>query len=137
MEENFDGKKPEELFREVFLKCQKLRISKEELSKLPSVKKLKPKKNLNKKIRSAFYLFSAVFVLVSFLFSVGFPPVSKFFAKIWFGIHGYDPESEMCVLNMPGDLQNLFMPPFDCSICRNLTKIERVTNISPEEFEKR
>ncbi|KFM64612.1 hypothetical protein X975_14241, partial [Stegodyphus mimosarum] len=38
---------------------------------------------------------------------------------------------------MPPEVQNMFMPPVDCSMCRNLTEVERVTNISPEDFENR
>ncbi|XP_046406321.1 uncharacterized protein LOC124171223 [Ischnura elegans] len=44
---------------------------------------------------------------------------------------------DACSVYMPDQLVRALRPPEDCSMCRGLTKVEKVANISPEEFEKR
>lgn len=136
MESKFKGKEPEDLFLEIFRKCEKLGISPNEFSKFSALKKMKPKTNF--RADKVWFWFLAIFILVCALFiAIGTQPLTLFFARIWFYFRGYDIESEMCVFDMPTEVQNMFMPPFDCSACRNLTQIERVTNISPDDFETR
>lgn len=136
MENKFKGKEPEDLFLEILRKCEKLGVSPKEFSKLSAVKKLKPRSNFGGE--RLFFCFLATFILIcALVIGIGAQPLTLFFARIWFYFRGYDIELEMCVLDMPSEVQNMFMPPFDCSVCRNLTEIERVTNISPEDFENR
>lgn len=45
--------------------------------------------------------------------------------------------SGKCLISMPDSLSHAFRRPEDCSFCRNISKVDRVSNISPEEFEKR
>ena len=135
-ESKFKGKEPEELFLEILRKCEKLGVSPKEFSKLSAIKKLKSKHGFGGE--KIWFCFLASFIAIcALVIAIGTQPLTLFFAKIWFYFHGYDMEAEMCVLDMPAEVQNMFMPPFDCSICRNLTTIERVTNISPEDFENR
>lgn len=42
-----------------------------------------------------------------------------------------------CLIPMPDSLSHAFRPPEDCSFCRNITKVDRVSNISPHEFEQK
>lgn len=135
MEDKFKDKEPEDLFREIYAKCKALGISTKKLSGLTSVKKLKAKR---KSFRNGvFYWLLAALVLLSALFvSFGLQPV-LIFAKFWFYLRGLDIENEACFLDIPLEVQDIFMPPFDCSICRNLSTIQKVSNISPEEFEQK
>ncbi|GIY12431.1 cupin_8 domain-containing protein [Caerostris darwini] len=136
MDGKFKGKEPEELFQAIFSKCQKLGISPSELAKLSSIRKLRSKSKCFWK--QVLYWFLTAFVLLcAFVLSFGSEPVAAMLAKVWYHFRDYDIENEMCVLNMPPEMQNMFMPPVDCSMCRNLTEVERVTNISPHEFERR
>ncbi|GIY28769.1 uncharacterized protein CEXT_284901 [Caerostris extrusa] len=136
MDGRFKGKEPEELFQAIFSKCQKLGISPSELAKLSSIRKLRSKSKCFWK--QVLYWFLTAFVLLcAFVLSFGSEPVAAMLAKVWYHFRDYDIENEMCVLNMPPEMQNMFMPPVDCSMCRNLTEVERVTNISPHEFERR
>ncbi|XP_055372169.1 uncharacterized protein LOC129606090 [Condylostylus longicornis] len=44
---------------------------------------------------------------------------------------------ENCFLEMPSDLNKIFRPPENCNFCRNVKNIERISGISPEEFEEK
>lgn len=135
-ESQLKGKEPEELFLEILKKCEKLGIAPKEFAKLSAVRKLKSRNHFaGDKI--LFYFLASFIAVCALVIAIGSQPLTLFFAKIWFYMRGYDIEAEMCVLDMPAEVQNMFMPPFDCSVCRNLTTIERVTNISPEDFENR
>ncbi|GBN90396.1 hypothetical protein AVEN_10101-1 [Araneus ventricosus] len=136
MDEKFKGKEPEDLFRDLFNKCQKLGIPPKEFAQLSSVRKLRSKQNYFLKSISV-WLFSAFVLVCALVLSFGSEPIAVVLAKIWYHFRDYDIENELCVLNMPPEVQNIFMPPVDCSICRNLTEVERVKNISPQEFERR
>lgn len=42
-----------------------------------------------------------------------------------------------CLVSLPDSLSHAFRPPEDCGFCRNITKAERISNISPHEFEQK
>lgn len=45
--------------------------------------------------------------------------------------------SDSCLIEMPQQLAMAFRPTEDCDFCRNVTEVQRVSNISPKEFEER
>lgn len=42
-----------------------------------------------------------------------------------------------CLVSMPDSLSHAFRPPEDCGFCRNITRADRISNISPDEFEQK
>lgn len=38
---------------------------------------------------------------------------------------------------MPDTISRAFRSPEDCTFCRNIDRIERVSNLSPQEFERK
>jgi len=54
-------------------------------------------------------------------------------------MHGSDTglESVSCLLEPEGPLIEVLRPPVDCSICRNVTSVDEVVQLSSEEFEQR
>lgn len=64
-------------------------------------------------------------------------PVSRADAvTYWFGVDPRDLERLRCLMGIDSPLLlDLVRPPVDCSICRNLTTVDRVSEISPELFE--
>lgn len=44
--------------------------------------------------------------------------------------------SGKCLISMPDSLSHAFRRPEDCTFCRNITQVDRVSDISPREFEK-
>lgn len=41
-----------------------------------------------------------------------------------------------CLISLPDFLSHAFRPPEDCGFCRNITKADRISNVSPREFER-
>lgn len=45
--------------------------------------------------------------------------------------------SETCALQMPSEISKIFRLPENCNFCANVTEVERIANISPDEFERK
>lgn len=41
-----------------------------------------------------------------------------------------------CLIMLPDSFSHAFRPPEDCGFCRNITQADRISNISPHEFEE-
>lgn len=46
----------------------------------------------------------------------------------------FELEKENCFFPMPELFLDMFRPPVDCQICKNVTSVDRVRNISPKDF---
>lgn len=46
----------------------------------------------------------------------------------------FELEKESCFFPMPEIILDMFRPPVDCSMCKNVSHVDRVRNISREEF---
>ncbi|XP_023223354.1 uncharacterized protein LOC111624676 [Centruroides sculpturatus] len=57
-------------------------------------------------------------------------------SRVWFYWENIEIHEEMCTVDMPPFIQNVFMPPVDCSHCENLTHVPRISDVSPILFEK-
>ncbi|XP_064454709.1 bifunctional arginine demethylase and lysyl-hydroxylase JMJD6-like [Ornithodoros turicata] len=55
--------------------------------------------------------------------------------KLW--LWQSDVEREFCLVETPPKVQNAFMPPVDCSICKGLSQVERRQKLTPQEFQQR
>lgn len=42
-----------------------------------------------------------------------------------------------CLIALPDSVSHAFRPPEDCGFCRNIVQVDRVSNISPDEFEEK
>lgn len=64
-------------------------------------------------------------------------PVSRADAvAYWFGVDSRDLDRVRCLMGIDSPLLlDLVRPPVECSICRNLTTVDRLSQISPELFE--
>lgn len=47
---------------------------------------------------------------------------------------GTDLEEGFCLVRLPQNLQDIFLPPFDCSICKNLTIVPKISSLTKDEF---
>lgn len=45
--------------------------------------------------------------------------------------------SEECALELPSDLSKIFRSPENCNFCANVTEVERISNVTPDEFEEK
>ncbi|XP_070558073.1 uncharacterized protein [Ptychodera flava] len=57
--------------------------------------------------------------------------------QIWFEQRELDIEEERCIVENPHYIQDIFRPPVDCGICRNVTTIVKVSDLAPTEFTER
>ncbi|XP_018904172.2 uncharacterized protein [Bemisia tabaci] len=57
--------------------------------------------------------------------------------KAWFSLRRTAMDVEKCVGYVPESLSYLFRPVEDCSICLNVSQVDKVSDISPSEFEQR
>ncbi|XP_061388591.1 bifunctional arginine demethylase and lysyl-hydroxylase psr-1-like [Musca vetustissima] len=46
-------------------------------------------------------------------------------------------QSKRCTFQMPNLMRYAFRPPESCTFCENVDQIERVSNITPQEFERK
>lgn len=44
---------------------------------------------------------------------------------------------ERCALELPSELSKMFRSPENCNFCENVTEVDRIANISPDEFERK
>lgn len=49
----------------------------------------------------------------------------------------FDFNKEYCLLESLEGVEDMFRPPIDCSICQNVTEVERLSEISLSEFEEK
>ncbi|KAJ6649684.1 Locomotion-related protein Hikaru genki, partial [Pseudolycoriella hygida] len=45
--------------------------------------------------------------------------------------------SETCALELPQELSKIFRSPENCDFCQNVSKVDRIAKITPDEFERR
>nr|XP_018904172.1 PREDICTED: F-box protein At5g06550-like isoform X4 [Bemisia tabaci] len=57
--------------------------------------------------------------------------------KAWFTLRRTAMDVEKCISYVPDSLSYLFRPVEDCSICLNVSHVDKVSDISPSEFEQR
>lgn len=45
--------------------------------------------------------------------------------------------SEECALELPSELSKIFRPPENCKFCANVTEVDRISSVLPDEFEQK
>ncbi|XP_020911008.1 bifunctional arginine demethylase and lysyl-hydroxylase JMJD6 isoform X2 [Exaiptasia diaphana] len=123
-----------EAFKTLRLKARKLGIKDSTLSKVNSVSKLK------KPSRAMF--FGAILVCaLAIVIGCGVLAFKKEVITARMVAHfiadkilDFELEKETCFFPIPEIVLDIFRPPVDCSICKNVSSVDRVRNISPKEF---
>ncbi|KAK8380449.1 hypothetical protein O3P69_016792 [Scylla paramamosain] len=59
------------------------------------------------------------------------------FARFWLRWENVDLNAEQCTIDMPASVQDVFRPPVECGMCKDVVEIERVHTITPQQFEER
>ncbi|XP_064122537.1 uncharacterized protein LOC135226756 [Macrobrachium nipponense] len=59
------------------------------------------------------------------------------FTRVWLRWENIDLHVEQCTIDMPPAVQDLFRPPVDCGMCRDVTHVEKIHSVSPAFFEER
>lgn len=131
---NSNEKQVLEAFQELRKKAKKLGIKDTSLLQIESFSKLK------KPAKTQYIVAIVVCVLAVFLGCgiyavkndvISTRSIAHFIAD---KILDFELEKESCFFPMPELILDMFRPPVDCRICKNVTSVDRVRNISPAEF---
>lgn len=121
-------------FKTLRLKAKKLGIKDSNLLKVHALENLR-RPSWKRSIVSILVCILAVFIgcgVVAFKKEV---ITSKMIAQfVADKILDFDLEKETCFFPIPEFILDIFRPPVDCSICSNVSSVDRVRNISPKHF---
>lgn len=127
----------EKKIQSIIEQCESLSI--DDIEKLSNYKKLKTLSKIKSKGRCDIYLVLAVIfgllgLITTGISRIGFERVLDYSYQRIFSIDIYHEE---CLAPKLESLIDIFRPPTSCDICRNIDHIERVSNITREEFENK
>ena len=84
-----------------------------------------------------FYVFVLMLVSCGITFYLGGASFYNPLAKIYFYIRDLDIKAERCFFYMPDFIVDVSRPPVSCDICENLSIIDRISNMTSEDFERK
>ncbi|KAK2556876.1 hypothetical protein P5673_021089 [Acropora cervicornis] len=131
---NVDLQKVTDAFIALRKKAKVLGIKDSQLVKVSAVKSLK------KKRVTCFVVTSVVICLLGILSGVGVVlyqnevitrrALFKFFQNVM----DFSIDNDVCLIPYPEIILDMFRPPVNCSVCKEVHKIDRVSSLSKEEF---
>ncbi|XP_074644943.1 bifunctional arginine demethylase and lysyl-hydroxylase JMJD6-like [Tubulanus polymorphus] len=129
---------PREAFEKVYRKAIELGLKPEHFENLDSVQFIKTRKS-----NKTFWIVVSIVIAILLSCTVAFkdwPVTSRSVVDFYFEyIKKYDNgiEREKCIFPVPDFAVDVFRPVKDCSVCEGMSEVDRVSNITPEEFEKK
>ncbi|KAK3726751.1 hypothetical protein QZH41_001539 [Actinostola sp. cb2023] len=121
-------------FKALRQKAKRLGINDSSLLKVESLNKLK-KPSSTRHIAAVVVCLFAIAIgcgIFAFKKEIVTPKMLAQFAADY--ILDFDLEKENCFLPMPEIILDMFRPPVDCQVCKNVSQVDRVRGISPKEF---
>lgn len=121
-------------FRALRKKAKELGIKDSQLAKIAAVK------SLQKKRLSCFVLASIVFGLVGILCGLGLILFqqgvisSRSLYSAAQNVMDFDMDKDFCLIPYPEIILDMFRPPVNCTMCQDVHNVDRVSNLSKEEF---
>lgn len=133
-EQELDLQKVTDAFRALRKKAKELGIKDSQLGKIAAVKQIQ------KKRATCFVLTSVVFGLLGILCAVGallyqqeFVTHQSLFQFAQYVID-FDLEKDVCLFPYPEIVLDMFRPPVNCSVCKEVHGVDRVSSLTKEEF---
>lgn len=143
-------------FQKLVEKAESLGISPDDLLSLESVQKLRAPRAVRTKtwtslgsltsvdchdvlvigLKVSLVLICAV-LIASVSLALEWPFTQRQFLQRYFDFYDLDIENANCILDWPDKVIDFARPPVDCRICEGITKVKKVSKLSPEEFEAR
>ncbi|XP_002736198.1 bifunctional arginine demethylase and lysyl-hydroxylase JMJD6-like [Saccoglossus kowalevskii] len=127
-------------FAQIKQKAISLGLTPREIARLKSLKELKPERS---KIVSILLVFVVAVVAVITFSAFSLAAALKLgvleyegFVELWFDLRDLTMEEEPCIVDNPEYIQDIFRPPINCDLCKNVTEVGKVRNLSEEEFKK-
>ncbi|XP_022091989.1 bifunctional arginine demethylase and lysyl-hydroxylase psr-1-like [Acanthaster planci] len=142
-------------FTEIHQRLQELGTAGDQLTQLPSFKKLQTlsqSKSTSRIVRivtlgffwavvlALVLAYIAIMLLVvgsNFLEDPRLEQVHRSLSQVWMErVMDANMDTETCLMAVPETLQDLFRPPVNCSICRDVEEIKKLSGLTQEEFER-
>ncbi|ODM94654.1 hypothetical protein Ocin01_12024 [Orchesella cincta] len=79
--------------------------------------------------------FGVFFSILAFIFYFELHTITGF-SRLWLKWENVELRSVECTIESPNLAMELFRPPVSCAICHNVKSVDRVSGISPAEFER-
>jgi hypothetical protein len=126
-----------EKIQSIIQQCESLSI--DDIEKLSNYKKLKNISSIKSKRKCDIYLlFTIIFGLLALsTTSISHIGIEKFFKYSYDKLFSIDIYYEECLAPKLETFIDIFRPPTSCDICRKIDHIERISNITREEFEEK
>ena len=128
-------------FDELYKKAIALGLSKEQICTLDALKKIRSSKNIVWPIiYNVLRILIIITVVISIVWCLNWPVRNEKMLAVWFSFLGVPADEifkEECILETSDSFSDTFRPPIDCEFCRGVKKVPRVSDIVPEEFEKK
>ncbi|CAF3193825.1 unnamed protein product [Rotaria sp. Silwood2] len=121
----------------IIQQCESLSI--DDIEKLSNYKKLKAISSIKSRGRCDIYLVLAIIFGLLSVFTTGITHIGieHFLEYSYRKIFSIDIYREECLAPKFESIIDIFRPPTSCDICHKLDHIERVSNITREEFEEK
>ncbi|XP_033754398.1 uncharacterized protein LOC117337499 [Pecten maximus] len=130
---------PRELFKNLYAKATALGLSEKDWKKLDALRDIRKgtaKKPFVVRVVEKVCLFTLILCAVLlFIIVTEWPVSNNKLLFVWFKVQDLDPYHEQCLVEMSESISDYVRPPVDCSFCEGVTQIDRITNITREQFE--
>lgn len=126
-------------FLRILKKIESQGLSFGKVKDLKSVRRLKREEN-GRKWKMYFYLYISLTATVWGLFFFNGLHTVEGMTKFFMGVSDLESEEvtlEQCLVEMPEPLTDMFRPMTDCSMCRGVSSVSKLSRVSVEDFEKK
>lgn len=129
-------------FKKIYDKAIALGLTVEDFQQLDAIKELKDsfyekERKVLKYILIAIGATVCVFYGIMFAYMLDWPIGRENMLRVWFKLNGLEMADEDCAIGMPEFAVDVLRPPVECDFCRSLAEVDRVSKISPAEFEEK
>ncbi|XP_012942495.1 uncharacterized protein LOC106012863 [Aplysia californica] len=133
---------PEVMFIQLHQKALSLGIKQHQMARLKYVRDVTHAKwhRVTSVLKTSFLSILGLFCFISISWALEWPVPRDNLAKFVWRLKGENPgyfESEICLLKASQTAQDLARPPISCEFCEDVHEVPRVSQISPDDFERK
>ena len=133
----YSSRPPRKLFADLYKKSIELGLKPKDFQHLDGIQEIKKSCEKNSYFGNVIKLICIFITAILITFVAEWPVTNTHFLVWWFKWYNTDPFQEPCVAYLPETIVEAVKPPIDCGFCKNVLQIDRVQNISIEQFENK
>jgi hypothetical protein len=137
---------PKVRFKQLYKKALEAGLSEQDFNRINAIKEIRNSiqaRGFLSKAWSVCWKFCLLVLLITSLFVTMFvfqwPIKQTVLFKVWFALYGGESGSEsteICAVDVIDYISEISRPPTSCDFCRNVSSVEKLNHVSPEQFEK-